>query len=463
MQATALNFSDDSIVRKTKRTAKTRVLIVSDHPGESRDVATNLRKLHLDVQLSLFDGKTLSSIPTRAPDAVLCHLVDYPTLGPKLAKVIRSHYKSIPMPLVGAMSYPYPDASVGFDSTLFAPMHASQIANRVNAMIRLGVMEAEIIRRQETLREDFGQTPELGDLSPDRKFRVLFIGKAAPSFMIIVNAMQEKGVEVTAAFKSFSAIDYLHGEPFDAVVMNALEQSEPAFSISEAMRRNSKLYHTPTLFLVDGNSFTEHEAAYERGARDIIDQNADSEEISGRILELANYHRVHEQLKADYSTLAMKIAGDKSGTAYSQNFLRSHLPRMLRDAQPLNAPVTLIGIKLAPNTMDEISNEAIESAYAQTAKLLTNLVRMQDIVCRWDNDIFVVAFFDTDEIAAKRILRRINALLDHAVYKSGSTPNLGSLNVTAQTTVLEINPSPKINAHHLDNLIATLHQDPDED
>ena len=122
-------------------------------------------------------------------------------------------------------------------------MHASQIANRVNAMIRLGVMEAEIIRRQKTLLEDFGQTPELGDLSPDRKFRVLFIGKATPSFMVIVNAMQDKGVEVTAAFTSFSAFDYLHGEPFDAVVMNALEHSEPAFSISEAMRRNSKLYH----------------------------------------------------------------------------------------------------------------------------------------------------------------------------------------------------------------------------
>jgi len=462
MQAVAVDKSDDSNVLDTNRTIKTRVLIVSDHPGESRDVATNLRKLHLDVQLCLFDGNTLSSIPTRAPDAVLCHLVEYPSQAPKVAKVVRSHYKSIPLPLVGAMSHPSPDASIGFDSTLFAPMHASQIANRVNAMIRLGVMEAEIIRRQETLLEDFGQTPELGDLSPDRKFRVLFIGKATPSFMVIVNAMQDKGVEVTAAFTSFSAFDYLHGEPFDAVVMNALEQTEPAFSISEAMRRNSKLYHTPTLFLVNGDSFTEYDAAYERGVRDIIDQNADSEEISGRILELANYHRVHVQLKADYSTLSMDVVGDKSGTAYSQNFMRAHLPRMLRDARQLNAPITFIGIKLAPNTMDEVSIDAIDSAYGKTAELLTNLVRMQDVVCRWDDDSFIIAFFDTDKTAAKLILRRITALLDCTTFESGS-PNLGALNVTAQTTILEISPNLNPNQPHLDALIATLHQDPDED
>ena len=158
MQAVALDPSDDSNVRDTSRTIKTRVLIVSDHPSESRDVATNLRKLHLDVQLCLFDGSTLSSIPTRAPDAVLCHLVEYPSRAPKLAKVIRSHYKSIPLPLVGALSQPSPDSSVGFDSTLFAPMHASQIANRVNAMIRLGVMEAEIIRRQKDRAERLSVT-----------------------------------------------------------------------------------------------------------------------------------------------------------------------------------------------------------------------------------------------------------------------------------------------------------------
>ena len=462
MLANVLDVPNDSYSVQRAPLQKTRVLIVSDHPGESRDVAKNLRLLDLDVQLSLFDGATLSSIPTRAPDAVLCHLVDYPLQGPKLARVIRAHYKSRNVPLIGAMSRPSPDASIGFDSTLFAPMHPSQIANRVNAMIRLGAMDGEITRRLETLRENFGQNPDIGDLSPNRKFRVLFIGKASPSFMVVINALQDKGVEVIAAFTSFSAFDYLHGEPFDAVVMNALDQTEPAFSISEAMRRNSKLYHTPTLFLVDGGTFTDFDAAYQRGARDIIDLNSDSDEISGRILELANYHRIHEQMKTDFAALAVGGATDKSSKAYSQEFMRAHFPRILRDAQKLDLPVTLIGLHISCEAIGNVTEQAIESAYEQTAELLHNLIRMQDVICRWDGDKFVLTFFGTDRFGAEIILSRIQALLDCTVYDGGNATEKTALEVSAQALIQEIYPTTGTSEDYLDGFIARLLQNSTE-
>lgn len=452
----------DSLSAPKPRERQTRVLIVSDHPTESRDVAANLRVLNLDVQLCLFDGKTLSAIPTRTPDAVLCHLTDYAELAPKLAKVIRSHFKTRPIPLIGAFSRPQAEASIGFDTTLFSPMHPSQIANRVNAMIRLGVMEGEILRRLETLKQDFGQSPEIGDMSPDRKFRVLFIGKASPSFMVIVNALQDKGVEVIAAFTSFSAFDYLHGDPFDAVVMNTLEHTEPAFGISEAMRRNSKLYHTPTLFLIKGHSFKDYGGAFKRGARDIIDCDADSDEISGRILELANYHRIHEQMKSDFLSLAVDEAIDSSGTAYSQAFMRGHLPRILRDATVVDRKVTLLAMKLIPNSVEQVTGSALTSAFAQTAELLNNLVRMQDVVCRWDQDKFVLAFFDTNQREAALILSRIKALLDCTVYDSGDFGG-SPLSISAETLISEILPGVPPPKNLLDRLIADLVSDPDTD
>ncbi len=460
MPAVALDLKNDSRLIVPPISRKTRVLIVSDHPSESREVAKNLRSLHLDVQLSLFDGNTLTAIPTEAPDAVLCHLIDYAEQGPKLAKVVRAHYKARIIPVIGAMSRPLKEESEGFDTTLFAPMHASQIANRVNAMIRLGVMEGEIERRLETLRVDFGKTPTLGDFSPDRKFRVLFIGKATPSFMIIVNALQDKGVDVVAAFTSFSAFDYLHGEPFDAVVMNALEQSEPAFSISDVMRRNSKLYHTPTLFLVDGSKFLDHKAAYEHGARDIIDTHADAEEISGRILELANYHRVHEQMKTDFQSLALEVSGDETQSAFSEAFIRAHLPRVLRDAKTAGHPVTLLGLKLLASSVDVVTPEAIEGAYTQTIELLKDLIRMQDVLCRWNKDILVLAFYNTNTAEVKRVLARIKGLLDCNIYESGAQLGNG-ISLTAQTSIFEIASTSEASVNGLDKLIANLIHDPD--
>jgi len=436
-------------------------LIVSDHPVESRDVAKNLRALDLDVQLSLFDGNNLTGMPKSSPDAVLCHLVDYAEHGSKLATVIRSHFQSDHFPLIGAMSRPSAEGAREFESTLFAPMHPSQIANRVNAMIRLGAMEEEISRRLETLENSFGQSVKISDLHSERKFRVLFIGKAAPSFMVIINALQDKGVDVTAAFTSFSAFDYLHDVPFDAVVMNTLEQVEPAFSIAEAMRRNSKLYHTPTLFLVNKQKFKDYDGAYKRGARDIIDCDADSHEISGRILELANYHRIHEQMKSDFKTIAVKHAADKSGAAFSQEFMRAHFPRILRDAKNSNRPVTLIGLRLNASSTEAVIDHAITSAFDQTAELIHNLVRMQDVVCRWDEDKFVLSFFDTNKAGARIILDRIKALLDCTVYDNGRTSG-SPLSVSAESVIYEILPDRNSTSNHLDALIGILAEDPDE-
>jgi len=455
MSAIAANFPTESLPHKRTRLRQTRVLIVSDHPVQSRDVATNLRHLDLDVQLSLFDGKTLNAIPTTAPDAILCHLTDFPQRGPQLAQVVRAHFDSRPIPIIGALSKPFPDASTEFNSTLYAPMHPSQIANRVKAMIRLGAMENEISRRFATLREDFKQNPQIGDMSPNRRFRILFIGKASPAFMVIINALQDKNVDVVAAFTSFSAFDYLHGDPFDAVVMNALEQSEPALSISEAMRRNSKLYHIPTLFLIDEESFNDHDAAYERGARDIITMKADSEEISGRILELANYHRVHEQLKADIFALTSEHARDKSGAVFSREFIEAHLPRVMADAHKSDRLVTLVGLSLSPNSTDPVKPEALESAYEQTANLIQNLVRMQDIVSRWDDNNFVLSFYDTDPSAAEIILSRIEALIDCSAFSSGPSQE-AALTLSVKSYIHTVEPSDQSAKFHLNSLMMSL-------
>ncbi|GGX58884.1 GGDEF domain-containing protein [Litorimonas cladophorae] len=393
------------------------MLIVSDHPTESRAVASNLRRLDLDVQLALFDGKTLSAIPTQAPDAVLCHLTDYAERGPQLAKVVRSHFSPVPMPVIGAMSRPSENSSVEFDTTLFSPMHPSQIANRVNGMIRLGAMESEIGRRLATLSETFNFHPDLGDMTPNRRFRVLFIGKASPAFMVIINALQDKGVDVVAAFTSFSAFDYLHGEPFDAVVMNALEQTEPAFSISEAMRRNSRLFHTPTLFLTDKKTFESHDAAYAKGAHDIIEVDADPQEISGRILELANYHRVHEQLKTDFSALTTGIARDSSDTAFSREFMEAHVPRLLADAKTAGVPLTLMALRLVSNSDSPVETRDVADVAQKVAALLGNLVRMQDVVSRWNAETFILAFYNTNRTEAEVILNRIEALFESSIFE----------------------------------------------
>jgi len=166
-------------------------------------------------------------------------------------------------------------------------------------------------------------------------------------------------------------------------------------------------------------------------------------------------------MKSNFISLAVESARDETSSAYSRRFMRAHLPRMLRDATLSKQTTTLIGLKLKCSSKDEVTDAAIASAYAKTTELIANLVRMQDVVCRWDENIFVLAFFNTIESEAKTILTRIKALLDCTSYDSG-VPLGGALSVSANSSILEIENHAESKETYLDSLVANLIQNPDE-
>lgn len=398
----------------------TKVLIVTDNTEAIKATVMNLRRLSLDVQLSLYDGRKLASIPNECPDAILCFFTDYIERSKSVTDALKAHFAPRDIPIIGAASRATKINTDHFDSMLFAPMHSSQIANRVRSIIRLGQMEAEISRRMATITENFGYETNLPKNLMTRKFQILFIGKATPAFMIIINALQEKNVNVVAAFTSFTAFDYLHEDQFDAVVMNALEHSEPAISISETMRRNSALYHIPTLFLVDPKTFDQKAKAYESGASDIISADAPLEEMSGRILELANYYRIHEQLKSEFNALCGSACYDDVTKLFNADFLAAHLPRIKEASSDTLGGYASIAVSLKPNSVETISPAFIQSAYAQVGLMIKNLVRMQDVVARIDDKHFVIILPGVRKQNADIITERIKNVVECGAFETGS-------------------------------------------
>ena len=404
---------------KAEEDKGTKVLIVTDNTDAIKDIVMELRALNHDVHLALFDGTKLASIPRKSPDAVLCYFSDYVEKSKKIVDSLRSHFAPSEIPIIGAASRTTKANMEHFDSMLFAPMHSSQIANRVRSMIRLGQMEAEISRRIQTFNEDFGHEAVLPNTLNQRPFQILFIGKATPAFMVIINALQQKNVNVVAAFTSFTAFDYLHEERFDAVVMNALEHSEPALSISETMRRNSALYHIPTLFLVNPANFNQKDKAYESGASDIITIDSPESEISGRILELANYYRIHEQLKFEFNTIGNPECLDEMTKLFNADFLAAHLPRIELAVKNSGKEYCAIAIRLRPNGLDEIKPSFMKAAFSQVGLMVKNLVRMQDVVARIDEDIFAIILPNTTEDNEDAVIERIRNVIDCAAFDTG--------------------------------------------
>lgn len=413
-----------------------RILIIADDVDGSVGMVEHLRKQQLGVVITAFDGETLHDLPQDAPSAVLCFLTDYIEKAAFIVEAVRKQYPHRDFPILGRLERKDEFANHPFDSVLYAPVHPVQVAQRMISLVRLRQMEAEIVRRIETLQDTFGETPALPSAINHDPFKVLFIGKADPAYMAVVNALQDRNADVIAAFTSFSALDYLHDQSFDAVVMNALSGNEPAMTISETMRRNPRLTHVPTLLLIDANSFTDEDMAYRHGVNDLIDQNAPSDEISGRILELANSYRLQEKLKSDFSSFLSPSSTDLQTGVFNKRFFEAHLRRVSRECRERLLPLCVLTVRMRPKPDGPIADDVLNIALSKCVRLIAGVLRMHDIVARLDRDVVCIAFAEERRDDVELIADRIRELISNAVF---DTPNdtYGALTLTLDTQIVE--------------------------
>jgi two-component system cell cycle response regulator PopA len=432
-----------------------RVLIIADNIDESVELIEHLRALGLDVLLTDYAGEIGSLVlPNQAPSAVLCFLSDYIEHAPQIVAKLRERFAPRDFPIIGRLTREATE-DTPFDSVLYAPVHGVQVAYRIFSLIRLGQMEAEIIRRQETLKETFGQTLKLPESSLRQPFRVLFIGKADPAYMAVVNALQDKNVNVVAAFTSFSAFDYLHDGAFDAVVMNALSGTEPAMTIAETMRRNPRLFHVPTLLLVDKATFRRADVAFAHGIKDLIDAKAPLSELSGRILELANDCRLQKRLKDEFLNIGGDACSDPETGVLNERFLTAHLKRVSRDCRKRQVPMSVLTIKLIPKLKLALDKSLLKAAFSQCVRDIANMVRMQDIVARLDDDTVVVAFPEERRQDVARIAARIKEMIETSTFpETGTGPE--ALRMMIETAIVEQAENPDQSASKMSVTTASL-------
>lgn len=412
------------------------ILLVTDAEAEAKQIAGHLATAGYKVNIAVYDGENIKKTPKAPPLAILCHFKDFIERIPVIFVALKEYYSPKTPPIIAALSRPGNIDKSIFDSVIFYPAHPSQIAARVDFLVRLQAMEREINLRIETLSEDFEITHALQEDTLRAPYQILFIGKATPEFMVVINALQKRNVEVVAAFTSFSAFDYLHQRTFDAVVMNALEGMDSALTIGDVMRRNSRLYHVPTFLLIDDNS-DYHDQAYKKGAHDIITPQNSEDEIAGRVLELANYHRIHSQLKREYETIGGDRCLDMASKTFNNPFFSAHLARAHKHHTLAGTSLSIVGIHLFPDRRATHSPDKVRHAMDKVGEILKNMVRMQDAVARMHHDLYMISFPEMPLIHAQKVIDRVTDIISHTAFDPGiqGLPPLSMHLATAQTDI----------------------------
>ncbi len=390
------------------------ILLVSDSAEKAAKLTPDLHAKGYNTVTSIYNGESLQSIPRQAPDAIILYLDSNNLRIPAITQALRNRYEGKNLPLIGIFEQYADIPNSGLDSILLEPVHPNQIVHRVSAMIRLTIMQTEMMMRMETLQEDFGIDYRLNPNAFEDSLKVLFIGKATPEFMVIINALERKNVEVIAAFTSFTAFDFLHETTFDAVVINALNGMEPGLSICQTMRRNAALYHTPSLLLANKGTVQDH-MAYEHGVSDILYSETEEKDIQDRILELARFHRLHRQVKAEFDNLGQAECMDESGT-YSSRFFAKHLNRLISSYSAQDLPVSILTIQANLEGSGSGGSEHEALALNQVGSMIKNMVRVYDVTARLSKNIYVIAFPGQPASSLRPVLTRLSGLTKSAQF-----------------------------------------------
>jgi two-component system, cell cycle response regulator PopA len=303
------------------------------------------------------------------------------------------------------------------DAWLRDPAPAVQIAARIRALFRLCVMENVAVRRTEVTKL-YGQRGEMVERN-DTSTAILYVGEATPRFMGLKHALDSVDAEVVAAFSSYSAFDYLHERPFDAVVLNAVGKRDIAFTISSAMRRNARLYHTPVILLADAMDNQAIEEAFARGVSDILPPKVDDAELRDRVLTLTQERRRRRAAKNALEACRDPRSLEIETGLFNSGFLTSHIQDLLNGAARDELYFAMIALQvMLPEGRATPDSVSAEKARRQFAAMLRHLLRTEDAAARFSEDTFLAVLPYTDTPGIDCVAARVAAIAECTAFES---------------------------------------------
>lgn len=419
-----------------------RVLVVARDDSTAGPLAEGLDRLGWRTVTARSEAAAAAALSDLQIQAAIVDLADMDDSAVGLADRLRAacYPRRLPIMAMGALD-PFQNDH-GYDLTLAAPVHPAQAAMRLESLVRTAVAEEEFEVRVETFAER-SHVLEAPDADPT-PFRVLAIGEPAPQFLALSNALARNGAEVVGAFTAFTAFDYLHERPFDAVVLWAGDNPHEALSIAAGLRRNTRLYHTPALLYMRAESAITAAEAYHRGISDVASPETPESETALRVVELARAFRRQKSVRGALDQARNSGLMDAATGLFTRDLFAAHLMRLARSARERNRALSVCMLKVAEKA-DLAAPRAggwVARAIPQIGSMIGRLVRVEDTAARLAPEVFALALPATPLPAARSAGERIAAVIGCTAFEAGqgATPfvvefDLGVAEVTSPESV----------------------------
>ena len=401
--------------------APPRVLIVAEDDRLAAPLREGLDRLGWPSLTVRGVEASIAAVCTHAPEAVLVDLAGQAPALLTLPAKLRAASAPRRMPVV-ALARPDPAvAALGFDLALAPSLHPVQAAPRLETLVRAAVCEEEAELRAATFAAAGRPVPRPSD--SEAPLAILTVGEPAPKFLALRHALEGAGAQVTAAFTSYTAFDYLHDRSFDAVVLWAGETHAEALSIAAGMRRNSRLFHTPTLLHMREGAEISAVDAYAKGLSDLASADTPEIETAERVLQLARTHRRERAIRGRLDAMRGSGLMDAATGLFTRDLFAAHLRRLGVAAPVRRRDLSLAVLRLHPRGAAAARARDggwLDRATPQIGSMLGRLVRSEDTPARLSADLFAIALPAAGRGAAQAAAERIAAVIACTAFDAGA-------------------------------------------
>ncbi len=396
-----------------------RVLIVARDDALAGPLAEGLDRLGWRTVTARGPYAAIAALSDLQVEAAIVDLASGGHEALTLAKRLKAACAPRRLPVI-AIGAPGPELDgLNFDLTLTAPVHPAQVVLRLETLVRMAIAEEEFELRLETFSER-GRRLEMPDPDPS-PFKVLAIGEPAPQFLALSNALTRSGAEVVGAFTAYTAFDYLHERPFDAVVLWAGDNSQEALSIAAGMRRNTRLYHTPALLYMKQESYVTMSEAYHRGISDVASPETPETETAKRVIELARSYRRQTAIRKALEKARASGLMDPATGLFTRDLFATHLGRLAQASRLRNRPLSVCVLKVSnrPDVDNARHGGWLDRAIPQIGSMIGRLVRVEDTAARLGPEVFALALPATPQASARAAGERIAAVIGCTAFEAG--------------------------------------------
>lgn len=359
-----------------------------------------------------------------------------------LASRIRKTASPRVTPIIG-IGEPSAEMRAAFDLTLPVPVHPAQVAMRLESLIRMAVAEEEFELRVQTFAER-GRALEIPprDNGP---YRVLAVGEPAPRFLALSNALSRLEADITGAFTAYTAFDYLHEKAFDAVLLWGGEDQREAMSIAAGMRRNTRLFHIPTMLYLAEDSYVGVSEAFHKGVTDVASPEAPESDTAARMIEIARCYRRQTHIRAALEKARSSGLMDAPTGLFTRQLFAAHLGRMANAARERNRPLSVCVLRVAESEDVKKARDGgwLDRAAPQLGSMISRLVRVEDTAARLGQEVYALALPATAAHAARTAAERIAAVIGCTAFDAGpdATPFVVSFDIGIATVEPGENPA----------------------